>query len=105
MATVIRRNYRKEVEEMGEAKVRHLVQYGIADSLTRPLMSSAVEYLAEIDEKKRLRDEARSEAWQAQLMQQSQNATRAAWIAAAAAVFSILVTIALTIVWDHPRHR
>jgi|ERR1700693_2081411 hypothetical protein len=92
---------RKHFEGLGEAQVR--LQFG-AIGFSYPRQNYARIWLAEIDEDRL----AHNEALQTKQMRLAQSASRAAWIAAYAAIGAVIVTVLGTVVtilaWVFPRN-
>ena len=91
----------ESLKRMGAARVRY---YIATESLTQPLKKHAIDWLAQLDDAERERNEA-SKASQALT---ALSAKKAAWIAAIAAIVASVLTIISVIIavlsWEFPRH-
>jgi hypothetical protein len=76
----------QSLERMGVTRVRYHLASG---NFTQPLMKYAIDWLAQIDDTER----ARNEASQASQMRTALSAKKAAWIAAIAAIIASALTI------------
>src|ERR1700722_14030085 len=92
---------RQRLEQMGEALVRLKAR---PPGFNHPLQTSALEWLGELDEAERTRNEAS----QASQIRTALSANRAAWIAAKAAIvaaaIAIIGIIVTVLAWLFPRH-
>jgi hypothetical protein len=85
---------RKYFEDMGEAAVR--LQFDVS-GFSYPRQNSARDWLAELEEAHR----KRNEALQAEQMRMAQNTLNAAMIAAGAAIITVVISI---LAWVFPLH-
>jgi uncharacterized protein (DUF1697 family) len=81
---------KQNLERLGAAKVRILLQTG---NLVQHLVAPATQWLAELDEAER----SRNEASQASQIRTALSAKKAAWIAAIAAIIAAVVAIISTV--------